>query len=718
MKWLSSKWTKLFFLVFVVAGLMITPSHTRADVMYSTFTRDGFGKLVWGIQPAYSPDKIIAHDLVVPDPDDPNIMVPSPMRGPQDVFVTGNDEIYVADTGNNRIVHFDADGSFIRFISLEDDPLSSPHGVFVTDDGLIYIADTGNKRIVKLDPDGRLLQTFGKPESRYIPSDLKFDPIKLVVDKRGYIYVVTLGGYYGAIQLDASGQFSKFFGMNQAPFSAIDAIKKALYTREMYENELSKLPPPITNIAVDQNGFIYTVTSGEDVTSNQIKKLNFEGQNILSNDSSLGEGNSSFGEYTSRDFSGSKGLPVNLIDVATDPQGNFIVIDKQYKYVSQYDASGELLFFWGGQSANSITQLGLVKSPVSIALNSKHDLFILDDQEGVLQKFRLSEFGALVYEANGLTLQGKYLESEEAWQEVMKLNAFYTPAMEGLAKAAYKKGDYERAADLYHQSGNEIGYSESFWQIRLLWMQKHFSTMATGLVIAAAVLFVWSKVWQRIRKKWDIRAAGNWKSKKVLGELKHALYVLKHPLDGFTALRYEQKGSILSALIIYAAAYLAIVITVLYTSFSFNKINVRDVNIYMILLQYIVMLGAWIVCNYLISSIYRGEGRFRDTFISTAYALVPIIIIGVPLAVVSNVLTHSEAPIYHYIRFAMVVWIVLLFFWKVQSLQNYSVGETAVNIFLSVFSIAVMAVIALILVGLTNELRIFLYELYQEVTLQ
>ncbi|MFD1953885.1 SMP-30/gluconolactonase/LRE family protein [Paenibacillus thailandensis] len=717
MKHLRSILTMLLFLAVTAVGMSAAPRHTYADVMYNTFTRDGFGKLVWGIQPSYTPEKIIGHDLFAPDPNDPNKLAASPMRGPQDVFVAGNDEIYVADTGNNRIVHFAADGAFIRFIAPEDDPLSNPQGVFVTEDGHIYVADTGNKRIVKLDPEGRLLQTFGVPDSRYIPSDLKFDPIKLVVDKRGYIYVVTLGGYYGAIQLDANGQFAKFYGMNAAPFSAIDAIKKALYTREMYENELSKLPPPINNIAVDANGFVYTVTSGEGVSSDQIKKLNFEGQNILSKYNSLGQQNSSFGEYTSRDFSASKGLPVNLVDVAVDYQGNFVVIDKQYKYVSQYDANGELLFFWGGQSASSITQLGLVKSPVSIAINSKQDLFILDDQEGVLQKFRLSEFGALVYEANGLTLQGKYLESERSWEEVIKLNAFYTPALRGLAKAAYKKGDYEKAAELYHQSGNEIGYSESFWQIRLLWMQKNFSALATGLVVAAVALIALKKGWRLVRKRLNVQPRKR-KSSPYAEQLKHAFYVLKHPLDGLSALRFEYKGSVRSALTIYFAGYLAIVVTVLYTSFSFNKINLREINIYMILLQYIVAIGAWVVCNYLISSIYRGEGRFRDTFIGSAYALVPLIVIGVPLALLSNVMTLSEAPIFYYIRLAMYVWIAALFFWKVQSLQNYSVGETAINIFLTVFAIAVLAVLALIMVGLTNELRIFLYEVYQEVTLR
>mgnify|MGYP001194405261 CR=1 FL=1 len=705
-------------LIIALLFVQLLPDRAHAEVMYNTFARDGFGQLIWDMQPSYIPTKIIGHDLVEPDPDDPEAMKPSPMRNPSDVYIDRHDHIYIADTGNNRIVHFDAEGRWIRYIQLEEDSFNSPQSVFVTDDGTIYVADTGNKRIVVLNADGTIRHLFDEPKSRFIPSDLVYDPIKVVVDQRGYIYVVTLGGYYGAIQLDPSGEFSKFYGMNKAPFSALDAFKRAVYSREMYANELSKLPPPISSIEIDRNGFIYTVTSGKDVTKDQVKKLNFEGKNILSAYNSLGEANDRYGEY----LRAKRNEYPNLVDIAVDHEGNFTVIDRTFNYVSQYDANGDLLFFWGGQSANGITQLGLVKSPIALGINSQQDLFILDSQENVLQQFSLSEFGSLVYKANSLTLAGRYIESEAYWEQVLKLNAFYSPALNGLAKAAYQKGDYARAAALYRQAGNEKGYSESFWQIRLLWMQKHFPTFATIILIIAIVYFVAAKLLRRFAGERIEQLLAERKRKRkvrpLMEQLKHGWYILKHPIDGFTALRFEHKGSILSALIFYFLAYVAIVISKLYTSFSFNKIIVNQVNVIMILFQFCLIVGAWIICNYLISSIYRGEGRFRDVFIGTAYALIPLIVIGIPLAIVSNVLTLSEEPLYVYVKYAMYVWVGLMFIWKVQNLHNYSVGETMANIFLSICAIAILAVLSFIVIGLSNEIIIFLRELYLEVMLR
>lgn len=706
----------MLLLVFVCGGILAAPVDGRAEVMYNTYIRDANG--LRAVQPAYSPVKVIGHDLFIPDAEDPEVLHPSPMRNPQDVYITENDEIYVADTGNNRIIHFDAEGNFLRFIEPpQEDRLNRPQGVFVAEDGRIYVADTGNKRVVMMDADGHILLEIGEPDSKYMPTDYKYDPIKVIVDKRGYIYVVTLGGYYGAMQFDPQGNFTKFYGMNETSITLIDALKRALYTREMYENEMSKLPPSISNITIDQNGFIYTVTSGQDVTKDQVKKLNFEGKNILSQYNSLGEKNTSYGEYRSWDYRAANRAPVNLVDVSVDNEGNFIVIDKQYKFISQYDADGALLFFWGGQSANNITQLGLVKNPASIEINSRKDLFILDDQENILQMFRLSEFGALVYQANSLTMQGKYLESEEIWKQVIKLNGSYTPALQGLAKAAYKKGEYERAAELFYLAGNNVGYSESYWQIRLEWIQSHFADVATIIIIAAIILTIIRKLWRRFGKplRWQ---SGSARWQRIIAQVKHVRYVLKHPIDGFTALRYENKGNVLSALILYLLVYISIVFAQYVTSFTFNPVKKHEINAFMILLAFILIVGAWIICNYLISSIYRGEGRFRDVFIGTAYTLVPFIVIGVPLAIVSNVLTKSEGPIYQYINIAMYVWIALLIIWKVMSLQSYSVGETLANIFLSIFAIAVSVVLIGVLVGLSTELLQFIREVYQEVTLR
>jgi sugar lactone lactonase YvrE len=700
-------WRLILALLLLLTALL-PPAPAQAAVKYSTYTKNSNGDTIF-LQPAYFPISVIGEDLYAEDPNNKGVKASSPMKNPKDIFVDAKNEVYIADTGNNRIVHMTDTGRLIRYISLPESPFNKPEGIFVTNDGYLYIADTGNKRVVKLDPSGKLVSEYKRPNSSYIPETFVFDPGKVMVDERGFLYVAVHGGYEGLVLLDSKGQFQGFFGANKTALSTLDALKRMLYTKKMYANEVAKKPETINSVATDKNGYIYTVTGGM-AKVDQLKKMNVKGNNLLRSSKK------SFGETVPWDIplGAVKGTP-QLIDVAVDQRGNMIVVDQQFKYISHYDASGNLLYFWGGVSAVGSSQVGLLKSPVALDVNSRNELFVLDDQENIVQVFRLSEFGQKVDEANQQTLIGNYEASEKPWQEVLRMNAQFAPAILGLAQAAFKKEQYEEAQRLFKEAGDQQGFSDSFWQIRMLWFQKNFSWIASAAVILALLYLLTDKYTSKsaLRERWRHRKRSQ---NQFIINLKHAWYIMKHPIDGFTAVRYENKGSYVSAILILVGVYAALLIKEWVTSFSFSA--VKYVDLYSIFTQFFLVWIAWVISNYLVSSIYQGEGRFRDIFIGSAYALVPYIIIGIPLALLSNVLTMSEASMYGYAVKGMIIWIGLLIFWKIQWIHNYSVGETVLNILLTLGTMLVIGVLIFITAGLTSDLVSLLIEMYQEVTLR
>ena len=71
------------------------------------------------------------------------------------IEVDGAGNVFIADTDNNRIQKFTADGKFISSImSWGDgsDKLRFPYGLTTDAAGNLYVADTGNSRIVKFAP--------------------------------------------------------------------------------------------------------------------------------------------------------------------------------------------------------------------------------------------------------------------------------------------------------------------------------------------------------------------------------------------------------------------------------------------------------------------------------------------------------------------------------------------------------------------------------------
>jgi sugar lactone lactonase YvrE len=712
----DKRWRRPLFLLMMIVLLasVLLPGAALAYVPFSTNYKDGYQRLTW-TQSAYTPVEVLGRGIYIPDPKDPSKQVYSSLLQPKGIFIDELDHIYIADTGNNRIVHLDATGAFQRIIEVKESPMKKPEGVFIDKKGDIYIADTGNKRVIRLDSSGKLQQEYKRPESKFLPEAFKYDPIKVAVDKRGFLYIATLGGYQGLLQLDPQGNFQSFFGANKTEFSIMDALKRMLYTREMYLREFSKLPGSVSSVTIDKNGFIYTVT--KEVLQGQIKKLNIAGKDLLATrneDSDSAEKIKKFGEIR---FPNREKILPKLNDLTVDSDGNITAIDSALKYVNQYDANGNLLFFWSGEAAATSSKLGVVKTPSAIASNSKKQLYILDEENNVVQVFRLSEFGALVHKANQLTQEGRYEESEQPWQEVRRLNAYYTPALIGLAKAAYKKGELEKAKDLFYEAGQTQGYSDSFWQIRLNWFQKNF-----GLLMNIILVFgIGYMVFERLTRKMEFRKRWRGRSKSqvpLVIQLKHAFYIMKHPIDGFNAIRYEEKGSFASSSIMLLLALVSFCIYRAFADFTFNPQILLGVDLVTVFLQFVILWSGWIISNYLISTIYRGEGRFRDVAYGSAYALFPLVLVGLPLTIISSVLTLSEDSIYYFLQIGMMVWIGLLMFWKVQSMQNYSVGETVVNIGLSLVTMTMLGVLVFITFGLSTELTDFFYSVFQEVTIR
>src|SRR5690625_2883421 len=182
----------LFVFLSIMVLLLSSPYATKAEIPYDTFSVNGFEKTIF-TQPAYKPYGVFAQDIYVNDEN--GELEYSPLNQPQDMFIDEYDNVYIADTGNNRIIHLDDSGELVRIITSSDNPFNQPSGIFVDTNGEIYVADTGNRRVEKLDKDGSFIKEFGRPESRYIDEKFVFEPINLIVDRRGIIYIVSRGTY-------------------------------------------------------------------------------------------------------------------------------------------------------------------------------------------------------------------------------------------------------------------------------------------------------------------------------------------------------------------------------------------------------------------------------------------------------------------------------------------------------------------------------------------
>ena len=95
---------------------------------------------------------------------------------PKDFCVKDN-EIYILDSGNSRIVVLNTDYTLNRIIDSiingeETVDLSQASGLYSDDKGLLYIADPENQKVLIADSTGTVIKEITKPDSPIVPKSL------------------------------------------------------------------------------------------------------------------------------------------------------------------------------------------------------------------------------------------------------------------------------------------------------------------------------------------------------------------------------------------------------------------------------------------------------------------------------------------------------------------------------------------------------------------
>ena len=129
---------------------------------------------------------------------------------------------------------------------------------------------------------------------------------------------------------------------------------------------------------------------------------------------------------------------------------------------------------------------------------------------------------------------------------------------------------------------------------------------------------------------------------RVLRGLQYSLYVIFHPFKGFWDLKHEKKGNAFSAWLIVSMLIVLLILRRQFTGFILNFNKQNEMNVFVEILSVLAPLGLWCLSNWCITTLVDGEGSFKDIFITTAYALTPIVLINVPLLLFSNVIILEE----------------------------------------------------------------------------
>lgn len=433
---------------------------------------------------------------------------------PQSLFAI-DDLLYVADTGNNRIIELKRNGIefTVRRVIREMtgaavNTFNQPYDIFVDENGNIYVADFGNQRVTMMDKDLNWVQDYTKPADNTFDQSLNFLPKKITVDVAGRVYALCQNVNKGLVKYEADGTFSGFIGANKVTISTGEYIwKRYFQTKEQRAQSESFVPTEYENLCIDPDGFIYvttTVFSEYDLkwdNAKPIRRLNSLGNDILIKNDRYPPIGDLYWQEQSLDYG-----PSRFTDITVLKNDIYVALDRTRGRLFGYDSQGVLLWAFGTK--------GNVEGAFTGAISLEHmgyDLLVLDQLENSITLFQTTEYGKTIYDAVETYLDGKYDESADLWRDVMKQNANYPLAFRGIGRAILRQNQYEEAMDYFRMAHDRENYGRAFKLYRKEWVEKNIWWI---VLIAAVLLIVPLAVGRAKKLKWEVVAHEHSKVRK------------------------------------------------------------------------------------------------------------------------------------------------------------------------------------------------------------
>ena len=668
--------TMFLAVVFFTSGIAAVP--VSAETPYRTYTMDGWGRVL-ETQTAYLPNETIIK------------FGEEFLNSPNDLFITDDGEIYVADTGNSRIVVGNEAGELVKIIG--EGILNTPRGVFVTEDKHVYVADSEGMAVYEFDEEGNKINEYGKPESPLYGDKIEYKPSKLVVNDAGIMYIICSSNTNGIVEIspDEGGTFLGYFGANAASADPMLVLRRAIATDAQRAKMVSNIPSTPDNLAIDEKGLIYTVTRGEKFQS--LRTLNIAGKNLITDCDAYDE---------------SPGA------VAVGNHDNIYVASTK-GYIYEYNKQGELLFVFGAKDDGS-QRVGLSTQVTSIKIDTHDNIYLLDSEKNQIQVYRPSEFTSLLHNALYLYSKGRYTESKEPLEQVLKMNSMFDYANKAMGRALFQEENYDLATDYAKLAKDYSGYSDAFWEIRNNWLKRNI----VNLIVSIIALYILIKVLKYFDKKKGIfnKPREIWKgfyNNKLFSNVMYAKYFMRHPSDGSYGIAREGRASFSAPSIILVIFIAEYVINKYLCGFLQKTIREGRYELVSDIGTIIVVIVGVTLCNYLVCTINEGEGTVKKIYTYFCYSLMPYVLLTPVSFVLSHVVTNNEAFLITLVQVVMYGWVIVLMILAIQGVNNYTAQETFKIICLSIFTILIVALLIFIIYVLWAQVFEFISAIIGEV---
>ena len=396
--------------------------------------------------------------------------------------------------------------------------------------------------------------------------------------------------------------------------------------------------------------------------------------------------------------------PSTIVDVALGPNNTWSIIDNKRSRIFTYDSSGNLLFAFGDKG----NQLGNISDLVAIDYQGSN-MLLLDRGNSAITVFKRTDYGDLLDKAIKNTEDKNYDKAVDFYTGILQRNNNYDAAYVGIAQSMYRNGEYVQAMKYFKYAYNTTDYSEAYQAYRKQWMEDNLWVVPLVVFLVIFGLVKFFKFAGKVNK----RGFKN-KEKSTFSEgVVYSFHVVCHPFDGFWDLKHEKRGSVRGATFWLAVTCVTFIYQAVGRGYLSNPYG-GSASFFASAISILSPVFLWVTANWCLTTLFEGEGSFKDVYVATCYSLVPLPLLLIPSVIMSNFMTLGELDILTMVNSIAFFWLGLLVFFGMMVTHDYTLGKNFLTTIGTVVGVAFIIFIAGLFSMLISKVFSFFYNIYVE----